>query len=1005
MQIPLSDKDLAVLKQGFEQVAQESYFSYRDYFDFDSMMRYVTGGDEKDFEAMVLGPLCEANYCDVAGLSQFLSTTDCNDPIIFVRAYKIVKEIYQYYDSWYFILFEDLNAMPALVISALFIEEILEAGHVTASMFALWLLVEPHRGAGDFFNPKIENGIHHLPVYIKKHKQSVLDEASGYHKQLELVNRLNVFNLADLFEEKLVEFAVSGSVNLRNATAGLFRQRSVVSMIQQKAHYGSPSERLHAVRLLCELVGDEAHDFFEECFKKDKSNKVKEMLGVFLSQNNTGSLAPLGPDETVTVVVEETPSPGTVTTLGADDDVLSSIHAIFGDHAFSKLLIEKGKKRKIAKSGIVNLKLTGLSRYKKCCDPEATEKLLRTFERVGHCLNYNHPNDNLRLAYEVVLVATHLVPELTLPALLAWPSQARAAQIILTMSYVQQLTQLNITFSYENLLAWFQLSPTSELQFGPVERALTEDQLVELLLHLVDKRPQQAEDIFFDKLFSIIVPTSSCCYRDEIERKLTEAAYFFGDKLRVALNTDQFRPHYGIWALIAFFNKATSRDAKAAWLAMLPEKVAAVPRPLLTELLCVITRTLVETADQSISILYAQLYEYEPVDHFGFGGDAILRGALWTYATQGFDDAERAILRYYRKSSGRVQLSAIYAFQLRGGYRALVYSKDLLKNNRYKENLRNPLFEKSIGFIERNIKDDYSTLDLKDGQTFDLGPRQLNCQLTPALKLLLMTQDNQTLKRFPVCGKSDDPEKHKAAHEKYSALKKNHKKVIIMLKQSLQNRMLTGYQWTADEWQKAFLQHPVSSAFAQGLMWTVWGDESRIFRPTEDGTLVNAQDETLPLPQNAPIILWHPAYACDAEIGAWQQHFDDYELLTHLDQPLLPCLPHTFEKTLKAEVQRDLHELTSQFTAWGYDRYSSFNHDGVFTYGGWHRLFGVANLKVTISRTVAYEVDITLGKIDKTSPYVFNHEPVEAFQALDELPKPLLSTLLNQLEQVRILLN
>ncbi len=60
------------------------------------------------------------------------------------------------------------------------------------------------------------------------------------------------------------------------------------------------------------------------------------------------------------------------------------------------------------------------------------------------------------------------------------------------------------------------------------------------------------------------------------------------------------------------------------------------------------------------------------------------------------------------------------------------------------------------------------------------------------------------------------------------------------------------------------------------------------FRISEDGSLIDAEDNDATLDEATPVYLWHPVHTDDDMKTAWRRHFEDYEIHPLIDQTALP---------------------------------------------------------------------------------------------------------------------
>jgi hypothetical protein len=92
--------------------------------------------------------------------------------------------------------------------------------------------------------------------------------------------------------------------------------------------------------------------------------------------------------------------------------------------------------------------------------------------------------------------------------------------------------------------------------------------------------------------------------------------------------------------------------------------------------------------------------------------------------------------------------------------------------------------------------------------------------------------------------------------------------------------MCTGRDWSASDWTTFLLPHPVVRLLLQRLVWIEVGADGseRLFRPLDDGTLTDVDDEPLELRADARVKLAHDSCLDAERIGAWQRHLADYEV-------------------------------------------------------------------------------------------------------------------------------
>ncbi|MDP9940536.1 DUF4132 domain-containing protein [Ectopseudomonas alcaliphila] len=165
------------------------------------------------------------------------------------------------------------------------------------------------------------------------------------------------------------------------------------------------------------------------------------------------------------------------------------------------------------------------------------------------------------------------------------------------------------------------------------------------------------------------------------------------------------------------------------------------------------------------------------------------------------------------------------------------------------------------------------------------GERLFSARLDAALKLELLNPDGKVVKALPEPRKSDDPALIKEAKTLFSTSKKELKQVVELQTQRLYEAMCAARAWPVGEWREYLLQHPIMRHLLQRLVWAEIASDGqeRLFRPTEDGSLIDLDDDELDLADDSRIRLAHAALVDDGAAKGWVRHFKDYKI-----KPLFP---------------------------------------------------------------------------------------------------------------------
>ncbi len=236
------------------------------------------------------------------------------------------------------------------------------------------------------------------------------------------------------------------------------------------------------------------------------------------------------------------------------------------------------------------------------------------------------------------------------------------------------------------------------------------------------------------------------------------------------------------------------------------------------------------------------------------------------------------------------------------------------------------------------------TAGFDDGGTLALqyGERVFTLTLDAAIKPELRNPEGKVVKALPEPRQNDDPALVKEAKSQLSTSKKEIKQVIELQTARLFEAMCAGRVWPAGEWREYLHRHPIAGRLIQRLVWLTVDDEGKVlgsFRPTEDGSLIDTQDDEVELADGARLRLGHGSLVDEALGTAWTKHFKDYKLA-----PLFPQMARrppavAFRDAQGAAVQEiaerqgwisDTFTLRGAFAKLGYQR--SQAEDGGFFY-------------------------------------------------------------------------
>lgn len=170
--------------------------------------------------------------------------------------------------------------------------------------------------------------------------------------------------------------------------------------------------------------------------------------------------------------------------------------------------------------------------------------------------------------------------------------------------------------------------------------------------------------------------------------------------------------------------------------------------------------------------------------------------------------------------------------------------------------------------------DETGTLELS------YGDRMFTAKLLPDFKIELFNPDGKKTAALPEPRQDDDGERAKDAKKAFSAAKKEIKNIVALQTERLYEALCTARDWPCEDWQRFLNQHPVMRYLVQRLIWSVIEDGRVLatFRPLEDGTLSDNDDNPVSPAADTRVRLAHDSNLPSEDMARWQQHLVDYEV-------------------------------------------------------------------------------------------------------------------------------
>ncbi|MFI5729636.1 DUF4132 domain-containing protein [Kribbella sp. NPDC051587] len=171
----------------------------------------------------------------------------------------------------------------------------------------------------------------------------------------------------------------------------------------------------------------------------------------------------------------------------------------------------------------------------------------------------------------------------------------------------------------------------------------------------------------------------------------------------------------------------------------------------------------------------------------------------------------------------------------------------------------------------------YAGFDEDGRLKLSFGSRSFMAELQSDLTVGLADPDGKRIKALPAPRQSDDEAAAQDAKKAFSASKRELKSIVKAQTDRLYESLCTGRTWTAADWQQYLHGHPILRRPVQRLAWVADGET--VFRPLDDGSLTNVDDEPIKPAPDAVITLAHETLLPEDVVSSWQRHFADYEIV------------------------------------------------------------------------------------------------------------------------------
>jgi hypothetical protein len=188
------------------------------------------------------------------------------------------------------------------------------------------------------------------------------------------------------------------------------------------------------------------------------------------------------------------------------------------------------------------------------------------------------------------------------------------------------------------------------------------------------------------------------------------------------------------------------------------------------------------------------------------------------------------------------------------------------------------------------------------------GPRTFTAVLRPDLTVELRDPGGTVISALPAPRKSDDADQAKESKGAFAAAKKELKTIAALQAQRLYEAMCTGRSWSAEDWDRYLLRHPVAGPGVRRLVWVAAAPDGApvVFRPLDDDSLTDSGDNEVNLPDGARVTVAHDSVLSPGEVAQWTAHLADYEVT-----PLFQQLGRgTYAVTPQLRSKREITDFT-----------------------------------------------------------------------------------------------
>jgi len=182
-------------------------------------------------------------------------------------------------------------------------------------------------------------------------------------------------------------------------------------------------------------------------------------------------------------------------------------------------------------------------------------------------------------------------------------------------------------------------------------------------------------------------------------------------------------------------------------------------------------------------------------------------------------------------------------------------------------------------------------LDEDGSLELDLGTRRFRVGFDESLTPFVRDTSGEVRPDLPKPSRTDDPEKAKAAAQRWRGLKEDARTIAAQQVARLELAMVDRRRWALSTFRTFLVEHPLVGHLTRRVLWgTYAGGEDvsakpkQLFRVDADRSFSDASDAPITLDDDAWVGVVHPLELSSAEVERFAQVFADYELVQPFPQ-------------------------------------------------------------------------------------------------------------------------